>query len=281
MFDNGSDGKTRYSNRRTFLKGLATSASTLAIGTGAAAAQPTVPEPKEQQLVGAMTEETGFSQYVSAIGYRGLPEQSEVITQSLQNFPVEGSEFTLLSTGRAADAPGSAETFGDTQLGGISEPTFGEFGDEYTAYDMVWLCLNLSIPEDARRLSFDYKFGTEENPQYLGQEFQDNFRAVLTGPDDFRENFALLPNGNIVDVDNAAEYSNAPGGTDSANPEPPFPDPNDVIYNAMTQQLTASIDFEGTGLSGGSAELAFRLVDASDERLDSAIFLDNLRMQTS
>lgn len=103
-----------------------------------------------------------------------------------------------------------------------------------------------------------------------------NFRAILTAPD-FRQNIALLPDDSLVDVDNANIFSNNPGGT-SENPTPTFPSPNDVKYNAVTQQLTGAINLSAAGLQGEQAQLTFILVDASDASSDSAVFLDRLRL---
>lgn len=201
----------------------------------------------------------------------------EVFTTSLQGFPTNGSSYILLSTGIAENAPGQAADFESINVNGPSE--IGGSPDGFDAFDLTRFLVELSIPMNAQFASFDFKFCTEENPTFLGSQFQDYFiaNASIKGSTSPR-NIAILPDNNIVNVDNAAAFSNAVGGA-SENPTAPFPSPNDVVYNACTDKLTASIDVSNSG--GQTLRLLFEIGDASDAILDSAVLIDNLKFVSS
>ena len=207
----------------------------------------------------------------------GSNVQAKVLTNSLQGFPILGNSYAVLSTGIAADTPGSAGDFMSVDVGG---PFFsGGSPEGYDAYDVVALTLRLNLPSSAESLTFSFKFGTEENPDYLNSGFQDFFTATLRDSSgNAIAQIARLPNNRIVTVDNAAAYSNAVGGW-SESPTPPFPSPNDTVYNAVTSNvLTASYDI--TSFAGSAISIVFQLGDASDSIYDSMVFIDNLCVTT-
>ena len=211
------------------------------------------------------------------VDYDGEPEQSAIFTESLQGFPTESSQFIILSNGVATEAPGTAEDFLDFVTGGPSLPPEAPQSspDNLQSLDVVTFSLTFEVPNNPGRLLFDWKFGTDENPSFT-QTVPDYFRAdVFTSDGVF--NIALLPNEEPVTVSNAAPFSNNVTGI-SADPEPPFPDPNDVGYNAVTQDIyTASLDL--TPYAGEEITLSFRVADVLDSAIDSAAFIDNLRIE--
>ncbi|MYL18991.1 hypothetical protein GLW04_03760 [Halobacillus litoralis] len=206
----------------------------------------------------------------------GPSDQSEIFSTPLQGFPTNGNEFVVLSSGFASLTPGTAPTFVSENTGGPIVPAGDPLGspDGQESLDVVTVRLQFLLPKDPGKLTFDWKFGTEENPQFVGQ-FADYFRAdVFTSLG--TENIALLPDGTPVTVTNAAPFSNMPNGSSMA-PLPPFPTPNDVTYNAVTTEIyTAELD-----LSCYSCELItlqLRVADVIDRVFNSAAFLDNLRI---
>jgi len=204
--------------------------------------------------------------------------QSAIFTTPLQNFPTEGSSFIILSNGLAANAPGCAVDFANTITNGpIVAPGDPQGSpDGYTSFDTITLSLKLIVPENPGNLSFDWKFGTEENPSFLNSSFQDYFRAdLITSSGTI--NIAHLPDNDPVTVDNTNDYSNQPGGS-SENPNPPFANPDDVDYNAVTSDIITST-FDLTPFAGELITIAFRVADSTDRTLDSAVFLDNLQIE--
>ncbi len=218
-----------------------------------------------------------FHYCIVSAEFEGSDEQNEIFKKGLlfgkelQGFPTEGDAYVVLSTGRASDAPGKAEEFVSTAVeNGIYIPSGSPNG--YDAYDVTTLRIKLRVPEFANYLMFQYKFGTEENPSFVGTEFQDFFRAIVITPDGHEHVLASLT------VDSAAEISNKVTGA-SENPQPPFPEPNDVTYNAVTKLLTAKFDVRDW--RGEEITVIFQVGDASDPIYDSAVFLDNLNFLPS
>ena len=135
----------------------------------------------------------------------------------------------------ASGIAGPATTFYDVNTGGLESPP-NSHRDLYS-YDIATLSLTLSVPAGVETLSFDWKFGSEENPTYLG-EFVDWASAIVTTSAGSK-NILLLPGPLPVDVYNAAPFSNAAGGT-SDSPTSPYPSPNDVVFNTVTGMHTST-----------------------------------------
>jgi len=201
----------------------------------------------------------------------GVNAQVSTFETSLAGFPTDGDSFGVLSTGVADDVPGNASEFASTAF---PDSVFVPNGapDGYDAFNVVTLSLTFDVPEDAETLSFNYRFGTEENPTYLYDPYQDYFSAVLETPDGDVQ-LATLPDGSHVTVDNANQYANSPGGS-SLSPGRPYPDPDDTVFNSVTQELT--VEHDVSEYDGESLTLHLQVADGSDSALDSAVFLDGL-----
>lgn len=208
----------------------------------------------------------------------GVIAQTAMFSTPLQGFPTDGSQFIVLSSGIANNAPGKATDFANTSTGGPIIPGGEPMSspDGLTSYDTITLSLKLNVPENPGSLSFDWKFGTEENPSFLNSSFQDYFRAdVITSSGSF--NIAKLPDLTPVTVNNTNNFSNSPTNT-SENPQPPYPNPDDVDYNAITSEVITST-FNLSPYAGEIITLSFRVADSSDSTLDSAVFIDNLQIE--
>jgi len=232
--------------------------------------------PTGMQLVQAMSTPAFYATVTSA-QYEGSPTQKAIFTQSVQGFPLQGGSFTLLSTGMAADAPGTASYFASTGTGGAFKANWGPYGLD--AYDLATLSFTLQVPNDASILSFLYRYGTEESPTWLGTEFKDYFRIMADVPEKgVCALFQLLPDGSYqVHIDNAAAYSNVPGGS-SINPEPPLPEPNDTVYNAVTGLQMVELDV--SAFRGMEMTLVIEIADVSDPIYDTAVFLDGFEFKS-
>ena len=209
--------------------------------------------------------------FLDSANKTGIDGQFEVYTNSLQGFPTNDSSWALISTGRASDIDGEATTFYSYDTGGPTSPPYSHRG--YPSYDIATLSLVLSVPTGATTLSFNWKFGTEENPTYIGSHV-DWARAVVTTSVG-STNILLLPDNKPVDVDNAVPFSNAVTGS-SGVPGPPYPSPNDVVYNAVTEMYTST--FTIAPFVGETITIDFQVGDERDRILDSALFIDNLNI---
>ncbi|KJS86262.1 MAG: hypothetical protein JM58_07120 [Peptococcaceae bacterium BICA1-8] len=231
--------------------------------------------PTPQELADAIVS-PGTKPCLVGVAFSGLPEQGAIFTTPLQGFPTDGNSFTVLSNGIASLTPGVATTYETQDLGGVTIPAGNPQGspDGLTSFDVVTLTLTFQLPANPGVLSFDWKFGTEENPSFT-TTYPDYFRADVTTSTGFT-NIALLPGNIPVTVTNAAPFSNAVGG-DSSNPTPPFPTPNDVVYNAVTTNIfTATFDLSTFG--GETITLALRVGDVHDGSVNSAAFIDNVNI---
>jgi hypothetical protein len=217
-----------------------------------------------------------FIDAVESVTFESDPSlpQYGVFSDPIQGFPIDGDTYGVLSSGEADNVFGEASTFSSFGYGTPVEEYPGGAGN---AFDVAQVFIEFTVPPGVTALNFDYRYGTEEIPSFIGTQFQDFFTATLFGPDDYEELITVLPDGDQLTVDNVVDYANVPAGG-SGSPSPPFPSPNDTKMNSVTQLLAAqnAESFASMGLSGETLTLVLRLGDGSDSSYDTAVFLDNL-----
>jgi hypothetical protein len=136
-----------------------------------------------------------------------------------------------------------------------------------TDYDVTVLRVDFTAPAGTNCLRFDFKFLSEEYPDYLDSEYNDAFIAELdtsswtTVDSDIvaGDNFAFDPSNNPISINSTGTVSMTPGHA--------FGTP----YNAATPVLTAA-----RTVTPGAHSLYLSIFDQGDEDLDSAVFVDNL-----
>ena len=214
--------------------------------------------------------------------------QSIVVeTVGSQSFPSAGSSYIILSSGNAGVlVPGTATAFSSVSNGNPDNLPFPAdvqdgFGND--ANDVATFVVQCNIPLGATTLSFDWTFGSEEEPTFTPNSFSDYFRTTGTFG-----NVVLLPNGNVVTANNMdlSTHENPVTGS-STSPGAPFPSPNDTVLNAVvctgtasvacTQPVTTSIDVSGQ--QGNTITIGFEVADDSDTILDTAAYIDNLDIE--
>lgn len=181
----------------------------------------------------------------------------------LGGFPRHGGSFVILSTGNArlADDPNTERDSGSQSRG----PSIRG------ARDVVIMRIDLDIPDDANCLSFNFRFLSEEYPEFVGDAYNDAFIAELdnstwtaaTKQDPTiraPRNFARDRSGNPIRINRAGVETmrrrHARGTT----------------YDGATRLLRAS-----TRITPGRHRLYLSIFDQGDRIYDSAVFLDNLR----
>jgi len=179
---------------------------------------------------------------------------------ALDGFPTSDGTFAILTTGDAAlaDQPNSSGSSGADDSGGNVR------GD--SDWDVSILKLDLNVPLGANCLLFDFRFLSEEFPEFVGSSFNDAFIAeldsstwttsggVVTAPG----NFAVDTLSNPINVNSAGvSAANAAGTT----------------YDGATPLLTAA-----TPITPGAHSLYLSIFDQGDRQLDSAVFLDRLAL---
>ena len=124
---------------------------------------------------------------------------------------------------------------------------------------------NFRVPAGVRTLRFDFNFLSEEFPEFVGTEFDDSFRAIVTTPGG-STTFAT------VSVNESGGFTligdcGFPGGDDTCG---------------MTGWRTGSVDLSpwaGTN-TPITVELLFSADDRGDNVYDSHVLIDNIRFAT-
>src|ERR687897_60679 len=189
----------------------------------------------------------------------------------LGGFPTEGTQFAVLTTGsaEAADDPNANVPDSGGSTDDVSSDLF-DLGDRgNTSQDETVLALPFTAPPTSNCLTFDFRFLSEEFADFVGLQFNDAFIAELdastwsvagsaiTAPG----NFAFDAAGNVVSV-------NSSGVTQMSAAEAAG-----TTYDGATQRLSAS-----TQLAPGAHTLFLSIFDQGDGILDSAAFVDNIRV---
>jgi hypothetical protein len=187
-----------------------------------------------------------------------------VSTTPLAGFSTSRFSYAIMTTGNAAFAEQPNEGDASASLGGGNVR-----GD--TDYDVSILRIDLSVPHGYNCLSFDFRFLSDEFPNYIGGAFNDAFIAeldvsdwttsgsVITAPN----NFAFDEAGNVISINSAGEarmFAEEAEGT---------------TYNGATRLLRAR-----TPIEPGARSLYLSIFDQGDDSYDSAVFIDNLTLGT-
>ncbi|GAB4065877.1 hypothetical protein GCM10028777_16820 [Angustibacter speluncae] len=194
-------------------------------------------------------------------------QSSFVGTTPIAGFPTDGSTFTVLSSGRAGDLYAAPSSFVSTSWGGTSRSGGG------SDFDVTVLRIDFTAPVGSNCLTgFDFKFLSEEFPDYVGQNVNDAFIVELdrttwttaNGTDILApDNIAFDPNGNVISInaggDAVLNAANAAG----------------TPYGGATETLTAR-----TPITAGPHSLYFTIFDQGDDSYDSTVLVDDLKIGT-
>jgi hypothetical protein len=197
----------------------------------------------------------------------GLEEPNAVSTTALGGFATNGADYGILTTGDAtlADQPNNSGSDG-VGLGGDNGTTVRGDND----FDVTVLQVNLTVPANVNCMTVDFRFLSEEYPEFVGGSVNDAFVAELdtsnwttdatTAEVTAPNNFAFDQNGNPITV-NAAGAATMTAG-----------DAIGTTYDGATPLLAAS-----TPVTSGAHSLFLSIFDQGDDIYDSAVFLDNVR----
>jgi hypothetical protein len=184
--------------------------------------------------------------------------------RKIAKFPTRGSHFAVLSSGnaKAATRKNKSDSLSYNNRGPVVRGT----------RDAVMLRVKFRVPKGRNCLSFEFKFLSEEFPEFVNSEFNDAFIAELDGTtwDSERNdpviesprNFAKDSNGNPIRVNtvgNAAVKARHARGT---------------TYDAATRALRAQ-----RRVKPGMHTLYLSIFDQGDRQYDSAVFVDGLKFR--
>jgi hypothetical protein len=199
-----------------------------------------------------------------------LGEEPHAVSDSaLGGFATNGGTYGILTTGDATladDANGSGSD-GVDLLGDNGDIIRGD-----NDFDVSVLKVDLNVPASTNCMTVDFRFLSEEFPEFVGDTVNDAFvaeldtsdwttdatTAVVTAP----HNFAFDPNHNPITINAAGVTSMTAAYADG------------TTYDGATPLLQAS-----TPVTPGAHSLFLSIFDQGDGIYDSAVFLDNVRFR--
>lgn len=185
-----------------------------------------------------------------------------VLTTAPATFSAVGGSYLVLSSGLVSSAL-LPNTAGNTSsnLGGLSTSA---------GQDMVQMVLVLHVPPSAKSWYVNWKFLSEEYPEYVGSAFNDAFLIeepastfvisgnTITAPN----NVAFDQNGDLISVNTTGVLGMTPAAAVG------------TTYDGATATLSTAADLEeGATL----LTLVFSIMDIGDSIYDSTVFLDHFR----
>ena len=197
------------------------------------------------------------------------PLGSAVFSQTTSGFPTTGDSFFALSSGcagRALDTDIDADVLSCALNDGPNGPG--------NATDLSQLELKLNVPAGANQLSFDFKFYSEEYPDFIGSPFNDGF-VVEVGESTFTVDGSDLvaPDNQVFDEEGKPITINDTGvlgqnedfaaGTAYGRPQ----------NGGATSRLSTRIPIVG---DQETITLTFSIFDVNDQLYESTVFVDNL-----
>lgn len=235
--------------------------------TAASAAVDSDPKPDPSSIANSIAADPSRIVGAGFVGqqYTGTPGPVGIGDTALAGFPTVGPSFAVMTTGNAefADDPNNSNSTG--RQNGIGPPVL-ERGTK--AFDYTVLKVDVIVPISANCVAFDFRFASEEYPEYLNKGYNDAFIAEID-----RTTWVANDEQGLHAPDDIAASSGDVVSVDTLGP------------TAMTAENAAGTTYDGaTGLLSARARITpgkhsiyFSVLDYGDASYDSAVFLDNLR----
>ena len=198
------------------------------------------------------------------------PNPTAFSDSSLTGLPFSGSTWAILTSGNStfADRENTSPSTGQSNGGGD-----GGHGPSFE--DVVTLSVNLNVPASANCLSVDFRFLSDEFPEFVGNSVNDAFVAELDvsdfSADSSQNNRVIAPHNFAFDGEGEVISINTTGATGMSAAEA-----TGTTYDGATPRLRAF-----TTITPGTHTLYLSIFDQGDSVYDSAAFLDNLVVFTA
>jgi hypothetical protein len=214
----------------------------------------------------SITRDTTFVTGASYVAKPPSGKPNAVSTTALTGFPRHGKSYGILTSGSAALADDANSS------GGSGADLDGPNVRGNTDFDVSILKIKLSVPSGANCLAFDFRFLSEEYPEWVGSSFNDTFIAELDNSTWTTSGSAINAPNNFAFDENGQEISINSTGAASVSAV----NSSGTTYDAATQRLSAR-----TPITPGAHSLYLSIFDQGDQIYDSAVFLDNLDLFAS
>lgn len=198
---------------------------------------------------------------VVTASFGGDPDGFAELASEFMGMPTSGDSAMILSTGRASEVMGgNPSDFISTELPGSLSGADGN--------DLTQFRLSLKPPKGATCLAFDFAFGSEEYPEYVGSGFNDVFTAEAGGSEftfngnqvTSAYNFAFDSRGNPVSINTVFGMNTSPSAT---------------RLDGFTSTLSARTPVKRD--NNGHMAVTLSIQDIGDSVYDSAVIIDNMR----
>jgi hypothetical protein len=233
----------------------------------ASSAGATVTPTRDANTVASAIPAAGMS--IGGASFLAIPPTGNpagVSDSAIAPFPADGPTYAVLSTGDAvqSDQPDQTGVFPSEDDGGATAPE----GRGDTARDTTVLTIPINVPAGANCLSFDFRFLSEEYPEFLNSSFNDAFIAEL-------DSSTWVSSGSVInglENDFALDATGAPLTVNSAQAGLSAPNAAGTPYGGASAPLRAK-----TVVTPGAHTVILSILDLNDNAYDSAVFADALR----
>ena len=235
----------------------------VAAGSAGAAVTPS----RDANAVAAAIPAAGMS--IGAASFLAIPPSGNpagVSDSPIAPFPADGPTYAVLSTGDVtlSDQADQAGVFASADDGGAAAPA----GRGDTARDVTVLAIPINVPAGANCLSFDFRFLSEEYPDFINSQFNDAFIAEL-------DSSTWVSSGSVIgglENDFALDATGAPLTVHSAQAGLSEPNGAGTPYGGASAPLRAK-----TAVTPGAHTVILSVLDLNDNAYDTAVFADALR----
>jgi hypothetical protein len=257
------------------LAALASVATLAAAGVAAQSASALVAGTDDPHAVGeAILADTGQLNLSQAGDFQSTPVETgflanAVSSTSLAGFPTNGSSFALLTSGdpSLAFTNNDADDTGRDNFG-PADTTDGAHLRGTTDFDVSVFRVRVSVPAGANCLALDYRFLSDEFPEFVGTEFNDAFIAEVDS-----SSWTTSDSAVSAPADFATDTSEEGVTVNGVGPVAVSPDESTgTTYDAATGLVTTK-----TPITPGAHSVFLSILDQGDQIYDSAALVDNLR----
>ena len=181
----------------------------------------------------------------------------------------------ILSSGSVSDAPGPNDSDStQTDLDSPEDPDLTVLAGRPTFDSTV---LEFDFVPAGPQVSFRYVFGSEEYNEFVASQFNDVFAFFITGPDNVKQNWALVPGTNQPVAINTVNGGNPETGHPATNPH--LYRNNDLtngggFINIEADGLTVVLTLTAKVVPGQLHHMKLAIADAGDQVYDSWVFIE-------